>query len=241
MANKLMHGGLEFNFGEGGMIDEGLQWARSKLAVIDVVTTGMDPKQNRICSLTMVLIDDGHIHSPRGFHVEQRQYSSAFQYTGIPFDDQQFLTFPQVLSHILPVLHDRIPVAYDARRARRFITAEFRRVFAGLSKYDLDLIAAASPPTFHESAVWIDPFVWTRKLVRDQWQPSPIAECKRQHIYMEPGHVSTTAVIAAARVLMSLQDRMPVTYGQLVREQGQLTVRFEAMIAAQHSQMRHRE
>lgn len=241
MANKLVHQGLEFNFGEGDVIEDQIEWARSRLAVIDVVTTGMDPRANRICGLSMVLIDDGQIHSPRGFHVEQNQYAAAFQHTGIAFDDQQFLTFPKVLSLILPELHERIPVAYDARKARRFITKEFQRVFAGLSKYDLDLIAAAAPPTFQESIVWIDPFVWTRKLVHGPWQPSPIEECKRQHIYMEPGHVSTTSVIAAARVLLWMQDKMPHTYGDLVREQARLTLRLEAMMAAQHSRVQQRE
>ena len=68
------------------------------------------------------------------------------------------------------------------------------------------------------SPEWIDPLVWVRELYPEQ--SAKLGEiCKHLGIELEDAHRASHDAEATGKVLLSMSDRMPGTYGELIRVQ----------------------
>ena len=74
------------------------------------------------------------------------------------------------------------------------------------------------PPAMQSEVEWVDPLVWVRELYPEQ--SAKLGEiCKHLEIPLEGAHRASNDAEATGRVLMTMQERMPATYAELIRVQ----------------------
>ena len=90
----------------------------------------------------------------------------------------------------------------------------------------------ALPPACRPEVHWVDPLVWTRELLSDLKSRALGDVCAHLGISLENAHRATDDSEATGHVLMALADKMPRTYGELVRLQGRYAARQEVELTA---------
>lgn len=191
-----------------------LPWASGSLAVIDFETTGLDPTVERVLEMGIVCFDDGVMTGSHNWLIHPgmpvpEEASAIHGITDEMLEGQP--RFEEVWSEIRPHLEGRLPVAYNAGFDKRFLLAELERMAEPTWGENL-------PPTMQSDVEWIDPLVWVRELFPDQ--SAKLGEiCAHLGIPLEDAHRAAHDAEATGKVLLSMTDRMPATYGELIRVQ----------------------
>lgn len=195
------------------------------LAVVDVETTGLDPDNDRVIELGVVLVDDGQIIEAKSWLVQPGipVPKESLEVHGITDEELSTApTFAQVRAEFLAHVAGRLPVAYNAVFDRAFLGAELRRT-------------GGVPDTFLETTEWVDPLVWARARLPKEGGYKLAEITKRLEIELANAHRAAADAEATARVLLRLASQMPATYVRLVRSQRDLAAAQSADQAAWRS------
>lgn len=203
-----------------------LGWSEASLAVIDFETTGLDPRVDRVLEMGIVCFDDGVLSASNNWLIDPaipvpQDATAIHGITDEMLADQP--RFEQVWSEIRTHLEGRLPVAYNAGFDKRFLLAELERM--GETTWGDEL-----PPSMHADVEWIDPLVWVRELLRER--SAKLGDiCAHLEIPLDAAHRAADDAAAAGRVLFALRDRMPATYGELIRVQIRYAAQQEVDLA----------
>lgn len=202
-------------------------WATHALAVIDFETTGLNPQADRIVEVGVARFVGGQLTGLDSWIVNPGVPLSAEARAIHQISDEEIARSPAIAA-ILPELRERLlghlPVAYNAGFDRAFLHAELVRSGAA-SRKKAD---ASQPAAFEADVVWIDPLVWSRELFRNDGRTHKLGDaCARLGIAHEVTHRAASDAEAAGRVLLALAQRMPASYGELIRLQVQSAARQE--------------
>jgi DNA polymerase-3 subunit epsilon len=204
--------------------DAALAWRDIPLAVIDFETTGFDENVDRVVEVGVVCFERGEVSAKHNWLIQPGMAipESAMAVHGITdamvADAPRFEAVAEALS---AALVGHLPVAYNATFDRKFLHAEMAR--AGLAS---DRAPALSPVV-----TWLDPLVWVRELMADEKSKRLGDICAKLGIPLADAHRAWADAEAAGRVLLSLGERMPRGYGELIRIQDQAAARQEAALA----------
>jgi DNA polymerase-3 subunit epsilon len=204
------------------------EWAHAPLAVIDFETTGLDAELDRVIELGIVCVDRGEITHVGNWLINPMMPipEAASSVHGITNDVvAQSPTFAELVREWMPLLHGRLPVAYNADFDRKFLHAEFRRY---QSQLDTPADVSAMAPALRQDAVWIDPLVWVRELQKYERGKKLTDVCARMGIELSNAHRASGDAEATAKVLMALRKDLPSAYSELIRLQVQYAARQEA-------------
>jgi len=191
-----------------------LVWAESSFAIIDFETTGLDSAADRVIEMGVVCFDEGVLTVSHNWLINPgmpipEEASAIHKITDDMVADQP--RFEQIWSEIRVHLEGRLPVAYNAGFDKKFLLAELARM--GETSWADDL-----PPAMHSDVEWIDPLVWVRELYPEQ-KAKLTAICQHLEIPLEGAHRASNDAEATGKVLMTMRERMPATYGELIRVQ----------------------
>ena len=219
--------------GVQGLADEfdaAVPWRSLPLAVVDFETTGLDPSHDHILEVGVTLFDRGELASRHQWLVRPpiavSEESQAVH--GISNADlADAPAFAEVAPELFEVLRGRLPAAYNAGFDQRFLLAEVNRLGAGPSE---------PPPACRAGVVWIDPLVWVRELFQYEEGDRKLSSmCEKLGIDTGTSHRAADDATAAGRVLMALADRLPASYGELIRIQRQYEAQQDASLAVWRS------
>lgn len=198
-------------------------WGDLPLAIIDFETTGLDPQLDHILEAGIVVFERGELVSRHQWLIRPpipvSEESQAVH--GISNDDlADAPPFHAVVDELVEHLRGRVPVAYNADFDRKFLHQEIRRLAAP---------PAPLPPALREGVTWIDPLVWAREAF--QYEPGDRklgTMCAKLGIDIGTAHRAADDAAATGKVLMKLAERMPKSYGELIRIQAQYSARQSA-------------
>lgn len=134
----------------------------SKIACVDLETTGLSPTTDRIIEVGIVLLHNGKLTEHQWLiHPQQRVTSFIHSFTGISSEDlRDAKTFVEVAPDIHSILDDALFIAHNATFDYSFLYHAFRRVqidfsprtvctvhlarkiIPGLRSYNLDSVLA---------------------------------------------------------------------------------------------------
>ena len=189
------------------------RWADS-FCVIDLETTGLGADEHRIIEIAIVLFENGIATGSwqRLVHPGRKIPKGSTAIHGITDADvKNAPSFCDLVPEIAGLLHDRIPVAYNATFDRGFLHAEFERAGRPPSVEDV--------PALRPDVVWIDPLLWVRQLAfhEDGHKLGQVAA--RMGIAHAQAHRAQADAHATGQILLALANGIPATYGELVDEQ----------------------
>ena len=193
----------------------GTVWTDIPLAVIDFETTGTNSEVDRVLEIGIVCFDKGEITHREGLLVNPQIPVPEESRAVHGITDEELAgapTFDKVLPHVLELLKERLPVAYNADFDRGFLHQEIARAKAALPD-------SALPPAAQPDIAWIDPLVWAREILKDLKSRRLGDVASHFGIPLEQAHRATGDAEATGRVLLSLAPQMPRIYGELVRLQ----------------------
>jgi DNA polymerase-3 subunit epsilon len=202
-------------------------WAAQKLAVIDFETTGLSPEQDRVIEVGIACFEGGELTLLKNWlcnpGIAIPEEARAVHNIS-DADLEHAPRFEQIVAELQACVQDHLPVAYNALFDRRFLHAELTR--AATSRVD-----AESAPAFVDEVTWVDPLVWVRELHKDERGYRLGDVCARLGIALDTAHRAASDAEATGRILLALAPRMPSTYGELIRIQGQYAARQDVDIA----------
>lgn len=208
-------------------LDASEAWADQRLAVIDFETTGLSPEQDRIIEVGVVCFERGELSALKNWlcnpGIPIPEEAKAVH--NISDEDLQHApAFADILPELQALTAGHLPIAYNALFDRRFLHAELARAgFVGDEE--------TSPAAFLPEVTWIDPLVWVRELHKDERGYRLGDVCARLGIALDNAHRAASDAEATGRVLLALAQRMPATYGELIRIQTQYAARQDVDIA----------
>lgn len=199
-------------------------WVELPLAVIDFETTGFDEHQDRVVEVGVVCFHRGEVTKRVNWLINPGMPipESAINVHGIT--DAMVADAPRfehIAEELRQALEGHLPVAYNATFDRKFMHAEMGR--AGVLR---DL-----PPAVHASVTWVDPLVWVRELMAEEKSKRLGDICERLGIPLSDAHRAWADAEATGRVLLTLLDRMPRAYAELIRIQDQYAAQQEVELA----------
>lgn len=199
-------------------------WQDLPWAVIDFETTGFDDAADRVVEVGVVCFRGGAV-TARLNHLIQPGMpipESAIAVHGIT--DAMVAEAPrfeQIAEELRAALVGHLPVAYNAQFDRKFMHTEMRR--AG--------VASDLPPALDPGVTWLDPLVWVRELMAEEKSKRLGDICERLGIPLNDAHRAWADAEATGLVLAALAERMPKSYGELIRIQDQYAAQQEAELA----------
>jgi DNA polymerase-3 subunit epsilon len=202
-------------------------WAAHKLAIIDFETTGLSPDQDRVIEVGVACFENGQLTALKNWLVDP----------GIPIPEQARAIhnitdeqlrgaprFAAIVDELEAVIDGHLAVAYNALFDRAFLHAELARAERRLNLPEL-------PAAFAQDVLWIDPLVWVRELHKDERGHRLGEVCARLGIALDNAHRAASDAEATGRVLLALAQRMPATYGELIRLQSHYAARQDVDMA----------
>lgn len=207
-------------------------WITQKLAVIDFETTGLTPETDRVIEAGIVCFDNGVLSAHRNWLINPGMPVPEEARAVHKISDEELAgapTFVQVLPEIVAMLHGHLPVAYNAEFDRRFLRAEIERSLQ---------VVSPLPPALEPEVTWIDPLVWVRELMQDEKSRKLTDVTARLGISLEQAHRAAGDAEATGRVLLALADKLPRSYGELIRLQSQYAARQDVDFAATRNRFR---
>lgn len=204
-------------------IEAAKAWLDQPFAVIDFETTGLDAQNDRVLEMAIVWFRNGVVEKAQNWLINPtipvpEESRKVHGITDEELRDQP--TFAQLADAMVTMLEGRIPVAYNAEFDRRFLHAEFAR----LSRHPHESMVPALRP----SVTWVDPLVWVREFQKYEKGKKLTDVVARMGITLEKAHRAAGDAEAAGRVLLGLAEKMPKSYGELIRLQTQYGARQEA-------------
>lgn len=199
-------------------------WADLPWAVIDFETTGFDEQVDRVVEVGIVCFRGGQVTAQINHLIQPGMPipESAISVHGITDAMvENAPRFEQVAHELRDALVGHLPVAYNATFDRKFMHIEMSRagVFSDL------------PPALDARVTWIDPLVWVRELMAEEKSKRLGDICEKLGIPLNDAHRAWADAEATGKVLAALQERMPKSYGELIRIQDQYAARQEAELA----------
>lgn len=191
-----------------------IAWKKSKLAVVDFETTGLNPETDRIIEYGIVLFDHGFVeHVASGFINPQTPIpEAATKVNGITNEMvKDAKTFYQLSDTLIKLLNGKIMVAYNAKFDRPFLHYEFAR-----TDKNVKLIS-----------MWIDPLMWVRHLYKYEKSKKLTDICKLLKIEIGNAHRASNDAEAAGKLLYKLADKLPDDYDKLIERQIVLKIQQE--------------
>lgn len=198
------------------MISE--RWYESDLAVVDVETTGLDPKTDRVIEVGIVHMRAGVIEESWGRLIDPECEipPEVVKLTGIePEDCAGQPRFADLAGEIRSRLEGRIVVAYNLEFDKGFIRAELER--AGTTWPD-------GPA--------LDPLVFARELQRDDGSKRLGRVAGRLGIELAEAHRAVNDAEVAGKVLYAFTEQLPPRLADLEVLQRQWSVQQEQQMAA---------
>jgi len=177
------------------------------IAVLDVETTGLDPRVDRIIEIAIVHMRDGVVTERYATLVnpEQDVPDEVQKLTGIdPAELPSAPRFAEIAAEVQRRLEDRVFVAYNLAFDRAFVSEELTR-------------AACELP----SRRFVDPLVFVRELYKNEGSKRLSAVAERLGIPLAAAHRAADDAEAAGQILYSLLPRLPERLGDLVLLQQQ--------------------
>lgn len=206
------------------------QWRTARIAMLDFETTGLDSSVDRVIEIGVATFEDGRISGLKNWLVNP----------GVPVSDEilkltkidmaelnQAPPFEAVVDEFRDMLIGHLPAAYNANFDAGFLRAELQRLPQVPTGPD-----GGVPPAFDPTVTWIDPLVWVRELQKEERSKKLGDVCHRLGIPLDDAHRAASDAEAAGKVLLALADRLPATYGELVRVQTNYAARQEVDHAA---------
>ena len=198
-------------------------WFDLPIAMIDVETTGRDPKTCRVIELGIVVGRGSDILARYNWliHPQCPIPAETTAIHGIRDEDvADKPSFAELLNEIVPALGIGIPAAYNAGFDRAFLQNEFAR---------LDPQLVFERPAILNETEWLDPLIWARELHKSEESRALGEVAKRLGVSLENAHRATDDAEAALRVLLAFgkDERVPKSYAALVQEQQRLARRQE--------------
>ena len=185
-------------------------------------TTGLDPAQDRVLEMGVVLFDRGELTARHNWLINPTipVPEESRKVHGISDEDlRDAPRFEQVADEIVSLLEGRLPVAYNASFDRRFFHAEFARMSS----------KTATAPALRDDVVWVDPLVWVRELFKyDDGSRKLTDVCERLGIEIGQAHRAADDAAATGRVLFAVAKDLPPSYGELIRIQRQYEAQQDA-------------
>ena len=195
-------------------------WREAKLAVSDFETTGLSPESDRVLEIGVACFDNGRFSGLQNWLVNPGMPVPEEARAVHNIGDEELADAPlfdQVVAEVQARVAGHLPVAYNAPFDRGFLHAELARMgYRG-----------AAAPAFDSEVVWIDPLVWVRELMRDERSKRLGDICAVLGITLDNAHRAASDAEATGHVLLALAERVPGTYGELIRLQGQYAARQE--------------
>ena len=208
------------------VLDAAEPWAAAKLAVIDFETTGLTPDSDRIIEVGVACFAGGRLSALENWLVNPGRPVSeeVLKLTNIDAGElEKAPPLKAVVDHFLAVVEGHIPVAYNAPFDQAFLRAEQAR---------LGIAGSVDHPAFDPEVVWIDPLVWVRELHKEERSKKLGDVCARLGIPLDNAHRAASDAEATGKVLLALAQRLPASYGELIRLQGQYAARQEVDMSA---------
>jgi DNA polymerase-3 subunit epsilon len=199
-------------------------WVDLPWAVIDFETTGFDENSDRVVEVGVVCMQGGQVTARHNYLIQPGMPipESAISVHGIT--DAMVADAPrfeQIAHELRDALVGHLPIAYNATFDRKFMHGEMRR--AG--------VLTDLPAALDAGVTWVDPLVWVRELMPDEKSKRLSDICERLGIPLNDAHRAWADAEATGRVLVALAERMPKSYGELIRVQDQYAARQEAELA----------
>lgn len=214
-------------------VDGTVAWLSQKLAVIDFETTGLSPDNDRVIEVGVVCFDKGVLSAHHNWLINPGIAVPAEARAVNKITDEELATAPSFLNalpEIAEALRGHLPVAYNAQFDRRFLYAEIER--------SLQAVAPPLPPALEPDVTWIDPLVWARELMQSEKSKKLTDVAARLGIALDQAHRAAGDAEATGRVLLALADKLPSSYGELIRLQTQYAARQEVDFAANRNRFR---
>jgi len=214
-------------------VDATTPWITQKLAVIDFETTGLSPENDRVIEAGIVCFDNGVLSAHHNWLINPGIAVPEESRAVHKITDEELAgapTFVQVLPELVEALRGHLPVAYNAEFDGRFLRAEIER--------SLKQVESPVPPALDPTVTWIDPLVWVRELMQEEKSKRLTDVTARLGISLEQAHRAAGDAEATGRVLLALADKLPRSYGELIRLQAQYAARQDVDFAATRSRFR---
>ncbi|MCC6649023.1 MAG: 3'-5' exonuclease [Polyangiaceae bacterium] len=202
------------------------RWLDQSLLVLDVETTGLDPRAHRIVEIALVAIERGNILPGIAWLTNPGSPipPEATEIHGIGDDDVASADpFHALASTLAEAMSGAIPVAYNAPFDRGFIGAEWLRA----DPYGL------MPAALHPASRWLDPLVWIRerdRYVKGEGRHRLSVTCARRGVEHGDAHRAKGDALACARLLVKLgtEGKIPADLDEALSQQYALAKEQEA-------------
>ena len=195
------------------------RWFDCDLAVVDVETTGLDPKNDRVIEVGVVHMRGGEILESWGHLIDPERDipDVVVQITGIQQSDVDGKpTFRDIIDELRSRLTDRVFVAYNLGFDSAFLKSEFDR---------------ARVP-WPESPC-LDPLVFAREFHKDAGSKRLGKVAERLGIELLEAHRAVNDAEVAGKVLYAFRDKLPPVLEDLEVLQRQWAIQQEQALAAQ--------
>jgi DNA polymerase III subunit epsilon len=194
-------------------------WDEIPIALLDVETTGLDPSQERVVELGIVVGLRGEVIRRHNWMINPGKAipKEAQAVHGIgDADVKDAPSFKKIAAEVVKALEGTIPAAYNASFDKAFVLTELGRAGSDAEK----------APHLRRAVEWIDPLVWARELQPDEKSRTLADVAARFGIKLENAHRASDDAEAALMVLYRLgkDPRVPHAYGAFVQEQRRLSM-----------------
>jgi len=177
------------------------------IAVLDVETTGLDPRVDRIIEIAIVHMQGGVVSERYAtlINPEQDVPDEVQKLTGIePSQLTSAPRFADIAAEVVRRLEGRVFVAYNLAFDRAFVSQELTRTANDLP-----------------SRRFVDPLVFVRELHKNDGSKRLSAVAERLGIALASAHRAADDAEATGHILYALLSRLPERLGDLVLLQQQ--------------------
>lgn len=202
-------------------------WRNTRIAIIDLETTGLDPALHRVVEVGVVVVERWAAVERHGWLVYPGDIpAEATAVHGITNEDVAGKPrFHEVARDIEDAIGDALPVGFNGRFDRAFLLAEWLRC-------DACECGALTPPPFltgGDRSTWLDVLVWARAhspYARGKGRHKLGAVAERLGASVGTAHRAVGDCETTASVLAKLQalDMHPETFSDSV---GQMPERWD--------------
>jgi DNA polymerase III subunit epsilon len=187
-----------------------VHWKESRIAVVDVETTGFSNQEDRVIEVGIVIFEGGEVVEKYGQLVNPGRPipEVVVKLTGIRDEDvAKEPPFEQVATEVLSRLQDAVIVGYNLSFDKGFLSMELER--SGLN---------------WPEASELDPLIFARQLHKGRGGNKLGQVAERLGISLENAHRAVDDAEATGHVLFALAEQLPPQLEELLIVQEQWTI-----------------